>query len=86
VSNAVRSSKRLGLSYNGNMTELLEEAITKVKQLSSSQQDAMAAVILAELEDADWDRQIEQDLKAGKLDSLIKRVRGDVAAGRSQPL
>ncbi len=68
------------------MTQLLEEAISKVKQLSSAQQDAMAAIILAQLDDAEWDRQIEQDLKAGKLDSLIKKMREDVAAGRCQPL
>jgi muramidase (phage lysozyme) len=68
------------------MTRLLEEAIDKVKQLSIDEQDAMAAVILAELENADWDRQIEQDLKAGRFDKLIKKMRDDIAAGRCQPL
>lgn len=68
------------------MTRLLEEAIDKVKQLSLPEQDAMAAVILAELDNAEWDRQIEQDLRAGKLDKMIKKVRDDVAAGRNQPL
>ncbi len=68
------------------MTRLLEEAIDKVKQLTLDEQDAMAAVILAELENADWDRQIEQDLKAGRFDKLIKKMRDDIAAGRCQPL
>jgi hypothetical protein len=68
------------------MTQLLEEAIDKVKQLSIPEQDAMAAVILAELENAEWDRQIEHDLKAGELDKLIKKMRDDIAAGRNQPL
>jgi muramidase (phage lysozyme) len=68
------------------MTRLLEEAIDKVKQLSLDEQDAMAVVILAELENADWDRQIEQDLKAGKFDKLIKKMRDDIAAGRCQPI
>jgi hypothetical protein len=68
------------------MTQLLEEAILKVKQLGSAQQDAMAAVILAELDHAEWDRQIEQDLKTGKLDNLIRKMRDDIARGRSQPL
>ena len=68
--------------YNDNaMTQLLEEAISKVKQLSPAEQDAIAAVILAELEHADWDKQIEQDLKAGKFDKLIKKMREDIAAG-----
>jgi muramidase (phage lysozyme) len=68
------------------MTQLLEEAILKIKQLNSAQQDAMAAVILAELDHVEWDRQIEQDLKAGKLDHLIRKVRDDIARGRGQPL
>lgn len=68
------------------MTRLLEEAIDKVKQLSFADQDAMAGVILAELENAEWDRQIEQDVRAGKLDKIIEKVRKDTAAGRNQPL
>jgi len=68
------------------MTQLLEEAINKVKQLDPAQQDDIAAVILAELEQANWDKQIEQDLRAGKLDKLIQRVREDVAGGRSEPI
>jgi hypothetical protein len=68
------------------MTRLLEEAIDKVKQLSLAEQDAMAAVILAELDNAEWDQQIEQDLRTGKLDKLIKKMRDDIAAGRNQPL
>lgn len=68
------------------MTRLLEEAIDKVKQLSLAEQDAMAAVILAELDNAEWDQQIEQDLITGKLDKLIKKMRDDIAAGRNQPL
>jgi len=68
------------------MTQLLEEAINKVKQLDPAQQDDIAAVILAELEQANWDKQIEQDLRAGKLDKFIKRIREDIAGGRSEPL
>ncbi|EHC11724.1 hypothetical protein [Fischerella thermalis] len=38
------------------MTELLEQAITKLKTLPASEQDAIAAMILAELEDeVRWD-------------------------------
>jgi muramidase (phage lysozyme) len=68
------------------MTQLLEEVINKVKQLGPAEQNAIAAVILAELEHAEWDKQIEQDLKAGKFDKLIKKMREDIAAGRAQPL
>ena len=68
------------------MTRLLEEAINKVKQLGHDEQDAIAAVILAELENADWDRQIEDDVKAGKFEKLFKKMREDIAAGRCRPL
>lgn len=33
-----------------------------------------------------WDRQIEADAKAGKLDGPIERAKRDDAAGRSKPL
>lgn len=37
-------------------------------------------------EDDAWDRQIEADVKAGKLDWLAKEVEEDIAAGRTRPL
>ena len=33
-----------------------------------------------------WDKQIEQDLKAGRLDALLQEVNAEVEAGLSQPL
>jgi hypothetical protein len=54
------------------MTQLLEEAINKVKQLDPAQQDDIAAVILAELEQANWDKQIEQDLRPESSTSLYR--------------
>ena len=79
-------TKQKALYNNESMTQLLEQAISKVKELSADEQDAMAAVILAELEHAEWDREIEKDLKAGRFDKLIKKVREGIAAGKSQPL
>ena len=74
-------------AYHGEaMTQLLEEVINKVKQLSPAEQDAMAAIFLAELKQAEWDKQIEEDLKAGRLDKLIQEAEEDIAAGRTQPL
>jgi hypothetical protein len=34
----------------------------------------------------EWDRQIEQDAAAGKLDKLMKQALADHAAGKSRPL
>jgi hypothetical protein len=33
-----------------------------------------------------WDAQIEQDLKSGRLDSLLKEAEQDLEAGRCKPL
>jgi hypothetical protein len=33
-----------------------------------------------------WDEQIERDVKAGKFDSMLKRVHEDFEAGRCTPL
>ncbi|MGH8457103.1 MAG: hypothetical protein ACRETW_11050 [Stenotrophobium sp.] len=33
-----------------------------------------------------WDRQLEKDVKAGRLDGLARKARADHAAGRTQPL
>ena len=32
------------------------------------------------------DRQMEQDVQAGKLDKLAEQVRADIQAGRTRPL
>ena len=40
----------------------------------------------AEYDAAVWDRQIESDLKAGKLDVLIREAQRDHRAGRTKPL
>lgn len=34
----------------------------------------------------EWDRQIEADADAGRLDPLIAEVEADIAAGRTKPL
>jgi len=33
-----------------------------------------------------WDKQIERDLKAGRLDSLLEEAKQDVEADRCEPL
>ncbi len=34
----------------------------------------------------DWDSQIEDDYKSGRLDGLLSDVESDIAAGRVKPL
>ncbi|RKU09291.1 hypothetical protein C6502_13370 [Candidatus Poribacteria bacterium] len=63
------------------MTQLLEKALIAVYKLPPEKQDAIAAVILEELEDEQqWDEAFaaSQD----KLAQLAEKVRADIKAGR----
>src|SRR5436309_14222777 len=44
------------------------------------------AVDLREYLDALWDKQFEEDVKAGRLDNLIARAREEHAGGKARPL
>lgn len=63
------------------MTHLLEQAVNELTKLPDSEQDAIAALILEELEDERrWDEKF-----AGSQDELSRiaaKVRHDIAAGR----
>ncbi len=67
------------------MTRLLEEAFRKATSLPDSEQDALAAAILADLEDErKWTDAFanSQDLLA----ELAEEARADYRAGRTTPL
>ena len=56
----------------------IEEA---VRQLSAEQRAAFRAWF-AEFDAEEWDRQLESDVAAGKLDWLVAEARADREAGR----
>lgn len=63
------------------MTQLLERAWAEVSKLPPEEQDAIATIILEELEDEQrWDKRFaaSQD----KLSQLAGKVREDIRAGR----
>ncbi len=60
----------------------IQEAITR---LSAAEQRRLARWFEEALEDA-WDNQIEEDIKAGRLNDLIAQAEADIAAGRVKPL
>ena len=63
------------------MTQLLEQAIGEARKLPEAEQDAIAAVILEELDDERrWDEAFaaSQD----RLSELAAKVKRDLAAGR----
>ena len=63
------------------MTQLLEKVLTEVHKLPPEKQDAIAAVILEELEDAQlWDKAFSES--QDKLANLAQKVRTDIKAGR----
>ncbi len=63
------------------MTQLLEKVLTEVHKLPPEKQDAIAAVILEELEDAQlWDKTFSES--ENKLSQLAQKVRTDIKAGR----
>ena len=67
------------------MTELLEQAIIKLKNLPASQQNAMATMILEELEDEQrWDEAFERS--PDKLALLAAEAMAEYRAGKTQPL
>ena len=60
----------------------IQQAITR---LSPAEQRQLARWFEEALEDA-WDAQIEEDIKAGRLNDLIAQADADIAAGRVKPL
>ena len=63
------------------MTQLLEKVLTEVHKLPPEKQDAIADVILEELEDVQlWDKAFSES--QDKLAELAQKVRTDIKAGR----
>ena len=60
----------------------IQQAITR---FSPAEQRQLARWFEEALEDA-WDAQIEEDIKAGRLNDLVAQAEADIAAGRVKPL
>ena len=66
------------------MTQLLEEAISEIKKLSNDEQDAIAAVLLAELKsERQWERAF--DSTAEQLSSLANEALDECRAVTTEP-
>jgi hypothetical protein len=64
---------------------VLEHIETQVQQLSPSD-FAKFRAWFQEYAWQEWDRQIEQDSKSGKLKALAEKALADHAAGRTKPV
>jgi hypothetical protein len=62
--------------------EEIEKAIKKL----SARDRARIRVWLEEVDEKEWDRQIERDAKTGKLDKFAQKALEDVRAGRFRKL
>ena len=62
----------------------IERLQQRLSELPDEQREAMAAQILDEWEALEWDRQIEADAQAGKLDKLIGQSKGEPRPAQRQ--
>jgi hypothetical protein len=62
------------------------EEIEKAIPGLSSKDRARLLKLLAEMDEAEWDRQIEEDAKSGKLDKLFAESEADFRKGRVRDL
>lgn len=71
------------------MTATVEKIADEVKSLPEKELDEFLSWLADyELAHPDrWDKEIERDSQpGGRLDAVLKRVRGDISAGRTKPL
>ena len=67
------------------MTRLLERAISEIRKLPSDEQEAIAAVLMAELEsERRWERAF--DATAEQLCRLADEALGEYRAGKTEPV
>ncbi len=71
--------------YAGGRMSKLESIETEVKQLSAEELKRFREWFLEFDADA-WDRQLESDIAAGKLDQLAEKAIRDHQAGRTTEL
>ena len=62
------------------MSQLLDQAVAEARKLSDADQDAIAALILSEIEDDErWENSLARS--SGKLTALAARAEEQVRAG-----
>jgi hypothetical protein len=70
------------------MSATIEKILKDVRSLSSAERkelwDRVAADEARHLDD--WEKQVERDSNAGKLDHLLAELKDDIKAGRVKPL
>ena len=81
-----RSKPRTRRVIGERTMDSVDEIIEAVNKLLEDQK-AIFLDRLAEIDfDDEWDRQIEEDVRTGRLDKLFAQAEADIAAGRTKPL
>ena len=65
--------------------ERIKKIETEIERLSKEELSALRKW-LREYDAAAWDREIEEDAAAGRLDALLEEARGEHRRGRTTPL
>jgi len=70
------------------MSATVEKILKEVKSLSAQErQELWDRVATEESKNLDeWEKQVERDSNAGKLDHLLAELKEDIKAGRVKPL
>jgi hypothetical protein len=79
---------RREISRHDIMSATVEKILREVKNLSSQERQELWDRVAAEEANNldDWEKQIERDSNAGKLDDLLAELRDDIKADRVKPL
>lgn len=62
------------------------EVIDAVKHFTDDEKDQFLAELREVPFEDTWDRKIEEDAKAGRLDALWNEAKQEIAAGKTKPL
>jgi len=70
------------------MSATVEKILQEVKSLSSQEREELWNRVAAEAANNldEWEKQIERDSNAGKLDYLLAELKEDIKAGRVKTL
>jgi hypothetical protein len=70
------------------MSATVEKILKEVKTLSSQEREELWDRVAAEEANNldEWEKQIERESKAGKLDHLLAELKEDIQAGCMKPL
>ena len=63
----------------------VKEIEVAIQQLTPQERSELVSLLVDQHHD-DWDRQIEDDLEAGRLDSLFAEAEKEYKAGMAKPL